>query len=62
MDIKVDWPQMRNMADITYIDKNGNYYLFANREQIYLVCVLDKESKEASEFEKYYKSSATNII
>lgn len=67
MELRIQWLPFRNTADgfnltISYIDMNGNYYLFVEHNQNRLVCVLQKGTANAVEFEQNYRESSTPLI
>lgn len=67
MDIRISWDTFRDKVDsdslaVTYIDKDGNYYLFAVKDLVQLICVLDKDGENAEEFETNYKMNAVSIL
>lgn len=64
-DISIGWSALKSKVDnpdqLQYIDARGNYYIYYMVGPVSVVCVLDKTSSSASDFEANYKSSATSI-
>lgn len=64
-DISITWDSLKAKVDnpdqLQYIDARGNYYIYYMSGSIRVVCVIDKNSDNASNFEADYKSSATSI-
>lgn len=67
IDIKTSWASFKAIVDtydstISYVDKNGNYYLFTIHESNNLTCILDKSSEDAEDFEDNYLTNSTLIL
>lgn len=63
--IRLSWEQLKVKAEnhtIKYADANGNYYVYVVISDTEYVCVLDKTSPEAGDFEDNYKENATSIL
>lgn len=66
-DLRITWIRLQEKLElgsavVTYIDANGNYYLYSLISGIRFVCVLDKSSDHASEFEDNYKAGSSPVI
>lgn len=64
-DIQLSWKEFSTAVNngslqITYINKDSNYYLFSVREGIQLVCVIPNGNAE--DFENNYKDESISLI
>lgn len=66
MEIKISilWETMKSKESLSYVDTNGNYYIYCTTEapNIEYSCVLQKDKSEAEDFEDNFKDSATALI
>lgn len=63
MEIKANWTDVKSKElPISYVDRDGNYYLFITEEADRYTCIIDKLSADAADFEANYKEAATSKL
>lgn len=66
-DIKIKWNEFKAVVSakslsVSYLNADGNYFLFTTSGDFQLLCTVMLSSSEAVDFEDNYKNLANNIL